>query len=289
MKRACLIIMIAFTFGLYSLASALERDKHGIPLPQNAQFIGAHAIELGSGRHEVSVYNCDMPAEGILDFFRKQLPKYGWQENVKFLEAARKMPLPENEHKESARRYLGNMTQFYKQDYELTVGVLPNRSYQRSTFSIGYGKKIDVEGMDFSAVKPMDFAPLCPGAKMLFANKNNYVYQIPDIGIEAAVAFYKTNMANYGWKLDEELLPEEYEIADDFSTAITKAESECKECQSGPEIKENLLSMLGGGKALRARQKFIKQNGNKLRIDFIQLRNSSLPLGTQVSLTLNEN
>lgn len=297
--------------GFWDRAEGITTEA-GIPIPSGAQKIMTRDFEMMGQSRKLTTYKCYLTDEEILEFYQRQLPKYGWTEKESLAKLLKQynVSLPNTEELSGLgidlQKVTKNILRFNKADNSLTIMIMPVKDPSGATlFSLDFGKDITKspnylppEGVVPQPAQKLDFMPVYPNSMLISHIDKNYVYSCQD-DIEAVVAFYKQKMFSYGWQLIEEsgITQSKLDPLSVFNQD-SDASSGCPSCSEAQkeELKSQLQSLPAEIKAgfeensviLKANLDFVKSNAERLKMRFSQLKMGQPQLGTQITVSYYE-
>lgn len=257
-----LVVIFVLLFKCNFLHAAWWEIKT-IPVPPDAQEVNKEKRNIFGAGFDFNYYATSLTAEGVKDFYRSRLPVLGWKESNLSQQVSGLPNLKPDPHLSNALEQ--NML-FEKDDELLVINFMAKHLSQgaKTEFSIAKGKldmekeakqEENVTAIPQLLTKPKkDIAPVFPGAILISlaedanAQQANYT---TGAGIEKVAEFYKSNMASYGWSLQEEKPVQEVElgVADyDFSKSCPDCPKEVIEAAQATrsEVKEMKFSNAQG-------------------------------------------
>jgi len=173
-----LLFLVLFPLTIYA-------QDFNIPLPQDAEKESLRDMSMGPMKMEITCYRTNLNKNSLIAFFKKEMPKAGWQQVNPFA--------------------------FKKDNYMFSITFPP--SYlkdKRQRFMVAYTVLPDEQQLTSTRKDNPDylkFMPVYPRAKQAFlwdsSRGMTASYQSSD-QIKDVVLFYKSTMPNYGWVLSEE-------------------------------------------------------------------------------------
>lgn len=299
MKRyiilVCLAISLILLFSCQSFAAFW--DNFDVPLPSGAKLSQSQNIQVGEVERKTTTYRTSQTPEEILEFFRSQMPARGWVADTAFIEGMQKFKLPEEQMPAAMSAIQNNMLNFTKGDYTMFVVVVPMQPRSNFTiFTINYGKRFALTGDNGKPAKKLDFMPVYPEARQMFSTESTYIYRT-DADIDSVISFYKQDMPNYGWQLQEETPVTETGMgsADIFEQdcpdcpKVTSGVTSGKLGDSIPDdIKNLVMERVSKIKVKKSGLKYTKSGGKAVTIEFKQADTAgAMPTavaGTEISV-----
>lgn len=304
MGRLFRLIPIAFLFIVNAYENSYAQDENSamstsdvIVIPQiqaQAQSLldnipvppGAREIDKFKGIDSkiddqqifMKTYDCELSVEQVRNFYKKTLSSLGWNETdfTQFL--GNSMPLMAGDNSSQGYQLVKNNLTFLKNYKMLTVVFLPvTKSIQQVTrFSVSVkdmpvdtsslpmeflsGKK---EALDFmpehSEVRQVGLTKKANGINVRYGSK---------IALEILASFYKNNMPQYGWRLENEQ-----------KMAPKTVSSMSAECESCPKINPAYQHLMSSTTMENRILSFANDKGDTCVIHISEMKGVSIPLG----------
>jgi len=259
-----------------------------IPVPEGSLELKTMDMEIKGNKRKFTSYRSDLLPEEIVNFFVTQMPRHGWSQDSSLGKRLQEAMESHNSQIPDGvappvdiKKAMQQMFRFSKGDQDVFIVILPrSQSATFSFFNISTGEKIDVASLKKDSERPMDFAPVYPGAKLTYSGRSTYVYSA-DADINDIIAFYKLHMPDYAAKLIEEkpLVDKKMDSPMDCPN--------CKKSELPESMQKEASKFTGISSVLRGGLIFEKDSGDKISIDLAQIMSKTKQ--TEIAIKYNEN
>lgn len=274
-SRIKLLVIVGFIMLGLSPGSGFTES---IPLPPNTEEVNKEARKIAGSEFEFIYYTNTEHQDAIKDFYRRQLPNYGWKEK----EIAQDLQqVPGFKMDASVAQILGQNLVFEKDGILLIINFMPEGFFSdtKTYFALGKAKEKIEPATGSENEKDMlpellkkprrDIAPVYPGSSLMNLSEQPHsqiTSYITKDDIEQVASFYKEKMPGFGWFLVAERPLEEADYGDLSKYDISKYCPNCpKEAIVSPGSIETWVEELD----------FTNQRGDTCHLVLSQTKNTA--------------